>query len=130
MSDEDGTTLLELLARLLFISQIAPNEKMDTESIQMMEDNYYTSAYRTFKYYFMMTQSRKTTLKFIEDTFKQAFWEIKKYADKAIQEPHMKNTNDDIIAKLGAGLKHSRMGINNIKRTYIAEIGRASCRER
>lgn len=69
-----------LLSKLLFISKLRPNEKIDSSSVSFVENTWSTSLSRTWKTYIAGTEeSRYSTLKFIQDTTNEAIKTINTY---------------------------------------------------
>ena len=101
----------ETISRLKFIGKIEINDKIDVKNMNIAHDGIMTQLSRT-----VFQDNRGKTLVFLQDTINKAFEIIKCY------DRSNKNSDKIMCFNVINDLKSSRLGLKNLKETYITDI--------
>jgi hypothetical protein len=106
--NNNADTQRQALTRLKFIGTLTPNEKIDSRTLQIESNSYWTSFKRTF----LTGDSRKSTLLFFSSTIDRSFEIIAAHL-------HSKDVSDQIFcANILQDLILSINGLEAAKKTY------------
>lgn len=101
----------ETISRLKFIGKIQIGDKVNIKNMYIQPDGLITQISRS-----ILQDSRSKTLVFLQDTISKTFEILKCY------ERTKKNSDKIMCANLINDLKNSKIGIKNLKETYIIDI--------
>ena len=101
----------ETISRLKFIGKIEIGDKINLKCMYIQNDGLVTQLSRT-----LFQDNRLKTLTFIHDTINKSFEILKCY------QKSKKKSDQIMCINLIYDLKHSKIGLKNIKETYIKDI--------
>ena len=101
----------EIIARLKFLQNVRPGDKIDTGLVVRQPDNWTTPFSRYLRW-----ETKSKTLAFLKKTIEDAFELQKRYSES--DQEHLKELAKVVINDLHAAL----VGVANLKRTYTHDL--------
>lgn len=101
----------EIIARLKFLQNVRPGDKIDTGLVVRQPDNWTTPFSR-----YLRGETKSKTLAFLKKTIEDAFELQKRYSES--DQEHLKELAKVVINDLHAAL----VGVANLKRTYTHDL--------
>ncbi len=101
----------EIIARLKFLQNVRPGDKIDTGLVVRQPDNWTTPFSR-----YLRGETKSKTLAFLKKTIEDAFELQKRYSES--DQEHLKGLAKVVINDLHAAL----VGVANLKRTYTHDL--------
>lgn len=110
--DGSERSVNDTLSKLRFIAKIKPGDKLDINSMTLMEDSWSTTVYRTYRSIVAKKESKSDALEFFRTVIGEAFDLATKYL----------SSNDKFFLDIGVQivelLQLAKVGINNHIQTY------------
>lgn len=117
-SEEDQSTE-DLISKLIFLSKLQEGEKIDTQTLSVTSDGWFTTLWRTF---IRTSESRDKTFEFIRFTVSRALETIKQLPVKSILRNQLITSTQrsfNGIRKLKVTYRNDRMFSSRLE-TFIA----------
>jgi len=101
----------EIIARLKFLQNIRPGDKIDTGLVIRQPDNWTTPFSR-----YLRGETKSKTLAFLKKTIEDAFELQVRYSEA--EQDHLKELSKVVVNDLHTAL----VGVGNLKRTYLHDL--------
>lgn len=115
ITDEGEQSWQDIVAKLKFISGTKEGQKIDIRTLQTVNNDYWTSAWRTWRTYMSCEESREMTLKWIKLVLGDAFAMCSKYVS-CEEEFYQK-----LSSTIGLAIQDSKTGLVSLAKTYSAD---------
>jgi hypothetical protein len=110
LSDRKDKIVQAVLGKLRFLSKLRPGERINVDTLAVYT-GWYTEKVRRWWH----DAGRKATIRFLQETFREAFNLANKYVDK----PDRNKLGEIVLSEI----ENAYAGIKALKATYISDLG-------
>jgi hypothetical protein len=121
--DDGEQSYQDVVSKLKFIAFIKEGQKIDIHTLSTMEDNYWTSLWRTWRTTMACPESRDVTMKWIKKVINDAFSICSKFARYGGDDKENEiEFYQRLSRQISDDIQYSKTGIINLKKTYSDDI--------